>query len=485
MSHSSLILRFKYSLVFTTLIFLAFHAIFIRKYDAISNLQAAYATIIVALGLLPAVVTFLSKREGALIPLMPLHGLFYALTFGLPIFFMDVQSSQPLPEFAERIGWIENGEDILSKVLIITIIGQIFLYIGYYVFYLFSSGLKPINTRDVPIGYQIKFAWLLFFCYAMFQLFPNLRTLPSANQLMMPLCYMSIGILSLLALNRKLSYLNLVIFAFAVVFVLANLLLSGSLAPIVLFLIFLGIIYWNKKRSLPWMCIVLCLLIAFILNPIKSKFRDNTWYAQDGAITYYDKALLLVRVLQEHYADSSVLEKVSSDKGIVYRLAHISTFAYVAAVTPHAVPYWSGDSYHTLWTSFVPRIFWPGKPQSTIGQDFGHRYGLLQTYDMGTSMNLPWIIEFYANFGLWGVFIGMFSVGIFFRLLLQKLKVPVDYPIEHVLAITITFSLFFAESNFALMVGGIFPIFIVFMVFIRLLSIIVTKITKSISPIGF
>ena len=479
MVSSTLIVRFLYILLCTFLIILAFYGIFIRKYDAISNLQAAYATIIVALGLLPAAITLLRKREGELIPLMPLHGMFYALTFGFSVFFINGYTIQPLPEFAERIGWIENEEDNLSNALVLTILGQIFLYIGYYTFRQFLGDLKPINTRDVPISRQIKFALFLFFCYLSFQLFPKLRTLPSVEQLMMPLCYMSIGILTLLALNRKLSHFYLIFLAFAVVIVLSNLLLSGSLAPVVFFLVFLGIIYWNKKRALPWIFIIICILIAIILNPVKSKFRTHTWYAQDQSITYYDKAILLGQLVKEHYADSSVLEKVNSDKGIVHRLAHISTFAYVAAVTPDSVPYWSGDSYQTLWTSFIPRILWPGKPQSTIGQDFGHRYGLLQTYDMGTSMNLPWIIEFYANFGLWGVLLGMFFIGVFFRIVLQKLKVSVNNPIEHVLAVTITFSLFYAESNFALMAGGILPIFMVFIFLARLLTFKVNKAIKN------
>lgn len=471
MMNSSLIVKFLYVLIFISLLYLAFYGIFIRKYDALSNLQAAYASIIVALGLLPAVITFLSKHEGGFTPLMPLHGLFYVLTFGLPIFFIDAHSIQPLPEFGERIGWIESEEDKLSKVLIITIFGQIFLYFGYYIFRSFFDRLKPIKAYDVPLGHQIKFSWFLFLCYVLFNIFPKLRTVPSVEQLMTPLCYMSIGILTLLALNRKLTFLHSIFFTFAVVFVVSNLLLSGSLAPIVLFLVFLGIIYWNKKRTLPWIFIVLCIFIAIILNPVKSEFRNHTWYAQDNSLSYYDKAILLGRVVKEHYADSSVFEKISSDKGIVHRLAHISTFEYVAAVTPESVPYWSGDSYKTLWTSFIPRIFWPGKPQSTIGQDFGHRYGLLQTYDMGTSMNLPWIIEFYANFGLWGVLMGMFFIGVFFRILLQKLKFSVDSPVEHVLAVTITFSLFYAESNFALMVGGIVPTFIVFILLARLLVV--------------
>jgi hypothetical protein len=219
-------------------------------------------------------------------------------------------------------------------------------------------------------------------------------------------------------------------------------------------------------------------LIALILNPVKSKFREHTWYAQDQSTTYYDRAIILGMIVKDHYTDSSVINKIKSDKGVLNRLSHIATLALVVDLTPDSVPYWSGYTYRTLLTSFIPRIIWPGKPQGSIGQDFGHRYGLLQPHDMVTSMNLPWIVEFYANFGLLGVMLGMLFVGVFFRILMEKFRVNVHSPLEHVLAVTITFSLFYAESNFALMVGGILPIFIVFMVLSRLLTIGVNKESK-------
>jgi hypothetical protein len=94
----------------------------------------------------------------------------------------------------------------------------------------------------------------------------------------------------------------------------------------------------------------------------------------------------------------------------------------------------------------------------------------LNPHDKGTSINLPWLIEFYINFGILGLIAGMFFVGIFFRMLLQKLKAPSQARIEYVIAVTITFSLFYAESNFALMVGGMLPTFIVFTLLARLFT---------------
>lgn len=470
MDWSALISKVRYIFIGISAILLALYAIFIHQFDTVSSLQAAYAVFVIVLGLLPGVVALLNKREAELIPLLPLHGLFYALTFGLTVFSSKTQSVQPLPEFVARKGWIPVGDDVLTEALVLTIFGQICLYLGYYSFRSLYGKLKPIRLRNVPLHQQLRFSWFLSACYLLLQFVPALRALPSVDQLVNPLGYMSLGIFALLAFDQKLSRWHLVSFIFVLALTLLNALLSGSLAPIVLFLVFFGILYWNQKRRIPWHFLVICGLIAILLNPVKGQFRSNTWYSQDTSVSFLDKAILLGRAVQEHYADTFILNKVSEDASVVNRLAHIATFAYVVAATPEFVPYWSGDSYRTLWTSFIPRALWPGKPQSTIGQEFGHRYGLLQTYDTGTSMNLPWLTEFYANFGTFGVLAGMFFVGVFFRILLQKLRVPASFPMEHVLAVTITFSLFYAESNFALMVGGILPSFIVLVVLMRLLT---------------
>ena len=187
-------------------------------------------------------------------------------------------------------------------------------------------------------------------------------------------------------------------------------------------------------------------------------------------MSYYDKVMLYGSALEVYYSGSDIFATISEDTSTVNRLAHIATLGYVVNMTPASVPYWSGDSYHTLWTSFIPRVLWPDKPQATIGQDFGHRYSLLGENDYWTSFNLPWLVEFYANFGTLGVLVGMFFVGVFFRVLVYKFRVPVTAQMEHVLAVTVMFGLFYAESNLALMVGGLIPVYIAFFVLLRLLT---------------
>ena len=69
----------------------------------------------------------------------------------------------------------------------------------------------------------------------------------------------------------------------------------------------------------------------------------------------------------------------------------------------------------------------------------------------------------------------MFAVGVLFRFLVQKFSASVSRRIEYVLGISLTFSLFYAESNFALMAGGVLLTYIAFFVLLRLLAGTVSK----------
>ena len=471
MKFSILTFQLRYVCFGIAAIFFAFYVIFIRQYEIFTKLQVVYAICIVFLGMLPGLVMLINKREAELVPLMPLHGIFYAFTFGLPIIFNRVTFPEPIlaVNLSYKLHWETSQSYYISMALALTIIGQLCLYIGYYYFGKIFDKCKPMRFRIVPPQQQLRFAWFLFSCYFLLQLFPMLRNLPTVNQLSTPLAYMSLGILSLLALDGKLSRLQSIFFSIAIAYIAINLLLLGSLFPIVMLIIFFGVLVFANKNRIPWALIMLIVFLVFIFNPIKQKYREYTWQSPN-AFSLLEKSVIFGGVFEEHYKDKNLLEEMVKDKSVVNRVANIGLFSYVMAFTPDYIPFWSGDSYRTLWTSFIPRFLWPGKPQATIGQDFGHRYLLLHPSDKGTSINLPWLIEFYINFGIFGVLSGMFFVGIFFRLLLIKLKVPVRARMEYVLAVTITFSLFYAESNFSLMVGGMLPTFVLFIILIRLLN---------------
>ena len=56
----------------------------------------------------------------------------------------------------------------------------------------------------------------------------------------------------------------------------------------------------------------------------------------------------------------------------------------------------------------MPRIFWENKPSDTLGNEFGVRYKVLFDYNTTTSWNMPVLNEFYVNFGIIGIVLGMF-----------------------------------------------------------------------------
>ncbi|RJX21287.1 MAG: hypothetical protein C4575_04480 [Desulforudis sp.] len=454
--------RFRYVFLGIAAILAAIVAAF-EQYGTLTTTQADYALLIFVLGLFPAFVGVTSHREIKLMPLMPLHGFFYALTFGLPT-------------FSAKTEWRSNSAS-LDDALMLTLGGLFVLYLGYYFSRPLFAKIKPIEfLSGVPDSIQRRSAWILLVLYLLFILAPVIMKIPSVGQLTAPLGYVSTGLLLTLSLDGRLSRQQFIVFTCVLVFILLDRTLTGSLAHTGAYLIFFGIILWQKRHVLPKKLIAATVIFIFIFNPVKFKYREYTWWSPQGSeISYTDKISLFYEATIDTYTGGSFFDYVSSDPGTVNRLAHIATFAYVINLTPRVVPYWMGGSYETLWTSFIPRILWPGKPVGTIGNIFGKRYYLLNQQDSSTSFNLPWLIEFYANFGIMGVFLGMFGVGLLFRFLVQKFSVDPSRRIEYVLGISIIFSLWYAESNFSLMAGGILLTYFSFVILLKLLPALSRK----------
>lgn len=455
------IMKIRFFVVTVILLTLALYAAFIHDHETISREQACCAALIVSLGALPSIVSLISRREASLIPLMPLHGLFYALIFGLPV-------------FSSALDWSRVHSTVITDTLYLTILGIFCLLVGYYASRgLYASSRRPIRfLNDVTLKRRICIAWIIYTMHILLQLVPSLVTLPSVGQLSTPLGYLSTGMMLILALENVVSKKHLILLTVAIGFSLVTKLLSGSLAQAVFLLVFLGILYWGKKRTLPLGFIFICCVIAILLNPMKSKYRDLTFVAVDSVqLSYASKAKMFFQATYDHYVNDDFDPSEGIDKGVVNRIGHsVTAFADVIDMTPLPVPYWLGGSYQTLWTSFIPRFLWPNKPQATIGNEFGHRYNLLGPTDKSTSHNLPWLPEFYANFGMIGVLAGMFAVGLLFRLLVQKLSVPISSSIEYVLGVAVTFNLFYAESNFALMAGGVVTSYLALLLLLRILT---------------
>lgn len=138
-------------------------------------------------------------------------------------------------------------------------------------------------------------------------------------------------------------------------------------------------------------------------------------------------------------------------------LRRISTVRLLDRVwheTPEPVPYFKGETLYPLLYAAIPRFIWPNKPREDIGNRIGHTYRILSPDDHVTSINLPWIVEFYINFGSTGVIAGLGLAGYVLGGLAWLGTVVTRSTVASLLTVSTLFPLAYQESNLSLMIGN-------------------------------
>lgn len=240
---------------------------------------------------------------------------------------------------------------------------------------------------------------------------------------------------------------------------------TGSLAaPVSTAAVFLFVFIWETGRF-PFGVLLAGTLLLIPLNSAKMAFREQTW--ESGSPT--NPATLGLRFAEILWkgASSGEIEMESASAGVSSRLDHLGTLAYVMESTPSAVPYWSGETYAGAAWMFVPRVLYPDKPRQTYGQDFGHRYDLLDPTDYLTSYNFEQLVEMYANFGVTGCLAGMALIGLLYRALTRLVPVAGAGEGGVVIMANLFMGLIQLESNFVLVHGLILQSAVIQYFFLR------------------
>jgi hypothetical protein len=234
---------------------------------------------------------------------------------------------------------------------------------------------------------------------------------------------------------------------------------SGSVANLALRFLIIGVSAWmgGARATIQRVVLIVVAVTSLVVfRGLIKEFRDKTWFGSQQ-MTLPAKVQLWGEIVTNNIRSQGVLGTLSHSWEVVAgRTNHLTLLADVTVKTPSVVAYWGGKTYISLLGSFVPRALWPNKPEKRLGQDFGHRYGYLTQNDMGTSFNLPYLVEFYANFGEIGVLVGMLVVGMIFGMtdsLFNRQGQPLA---ETALGIGLTLPLItHLESDFSLTFGGL------------------------------
>lgn len=429
------------------------------------------ATIWVGLGI---AYLYLRDARRSPLPLLPLTGLFYVIFFALP------------PFLIERDWWSTGGtierptgiafESITVETAALVLAALVALTLGYH-------GAR-VPVRRVP---HVRFAgpvswlrlrillWVCAVAYIGYLYFPVARTSSSLTQAMTPLGLFAVGLLFVawhrghLSVGEKIAYWAILI---PLVFLIH--VYDGLITPIILLFFFLVTLYWYAShRAGVVLTIVLCAaLYIFPVLKLSNFFIVENSPAVTSRVS--DKmgaiglaALLFSDITRQQQAPPTIAQK-NVVPPLLRRLALVVLLQYCVDQTPEHIPYLEGETLRNLMTNLVPRVFWPNKPPEVLGQWFGHHYRILGDADTVTSVNLPWLIEFYINFGPLGVVVGMAIVGVFLALLERVLLNPAMTDLEIVAGWALTFRFFYQESNLSLMLGGLITQAVFFLGFVWL-----------------
>lgn len=386
-------------------------------------------------------------------PAMPLLGVMFGLYYPLQLL-LDTPNANDLVSLDPTVDYRPAAEIVL--------VGWVALLIGYVVMSLVLPRTRPTplpKWRPVPLK---RWAWVLLVGGLALDVARLELPVPAAVRGILQFAGMLslLGTAILVVLSRR-GFLTptetarLWMLAAAIALIQIGTGSVANFARVGLIVLLAGWIAGAKLR--PWIVVaaVALAILVMTLRGFAIDFREQAWAGEDLSQTR--RTGLWFSLVVGHSRERGVASTIEHGATVVAaRAANLDLLADVIRQTPRSVPFWEGSSYLSLVGAFVPRIFWPDKPVKMLGQEFGHRYGYLDWNDRHTSINFPFTIEFYANFGYTGVLVGMLIVGAILSILGWAVNRPRQDWIRSLCGILVLVPIVTnIESDFSLVFGGL------------------------------
>ena len=428
--------------------------------NQLTPLQVVLSAAIVIVGMLPTVLFGFSNRQH-LIPFIQLHGAYYAIAYGATNLI--------------QYGYVKLADSAaLTTALFYALLGILATYLGYGYIGTLSRGVRPLRV-DLTLSDRSLFIIGAVFvgCDVATRVVPAIAALPSASQAVFSLGFLGSCFLAAVVVKQGVrAWVRVPAIAVLGAYVLVRL-AEGTLAPPMLIGATCVVMYWYHRRRIPWLVIGTVIVGYALINPTKNEIRATTW---GGNYTLSEQVDVFLDVAWEQLSDFGHRSQFEEQKYFatsLTRLGGAQLFARTLEQIPAHAPFWEGRSLLPLLTKPIPRIFWADKPEENIGNTFGRIViGVLDPGDYVTAVNIPWIVDLYANFGLAGIVVGMTIIGIFLRYLVEKFSGTPGNPLRFYFGVALVLPLFWAESNISGMLGGLFWSFVLYYVTFRALRVL-------------
>lgn len=392
-------------------------------------------------------------------PLLPAIGFFHAIMLGLSPLLISGR-------------WAED--DLLVRVPRFGVEPALVLFAGLALMlgcawlgrtYLFSRLKTPLGQREHSNGTARLLLWGLLAIHMAFYALPWANTVPSLSPFVRSAGTAAFAGLLLMGWRGQIPRweFGAVLLVILPVRLVLGYLTSAVGESIYLCGALLFVLFHLRPRMIFGLVAVVCTLAVLSYKPVhiyRSAVVDQGYL--NGSISEKLGVLAAVIVDPSHYGH----DVNKSDWDIGRRLAHAEVMNTVMAATPEQVPYWNGKTYKLLLSNLVPRLLWPDKPLENQGNEFGRRYGFVKADNLTTSMNLPWLVEAFVNFGIPGVLGISAAIGLLIGLVEALFNRP-GAPWQLAVSAIMLLPFINQDSNLSLSIGNLLTIFVALMIYFR------------------
>lgn len=408
------------------------------------------ALAVILLGLLPLFL-WLGNRHRDAIPIMHLHAVFYAVSFGVA----GLREIEQSP----NLGWLDEKAE--QAALLMAALGLLSLYAGYFLIGPALYGKKanwrwPFQIRPATYSYLVI---AVYPSVALLNKVVDTMQISTLGQTVGAVYTYILFIAMYVFFSGDLKGMTRQLFLFLAIpyqIFLASGLANGQIAGIVSMVTCMGITYCVTQNRVPYLFIVLAAGAFLLLQPIKGEFRQIIW-AEQANLSAMEKVQTFLDMGYSYYfkADNQRYQLETGAKTTYSRINHLMVTAAVIADTPDRQPYLNGETYLPIFTKWIPRFIWADKPKEDLGNRWARDYGYLGADDFSTAFNLPWLPEMYMNFGASGVIGVSLCIGFFFHILAVNFWADPQTPSAFAFGMMIGTPLIFVESNLSMMLGGL------------------------------
>jgi hypothetical protein len=219
--------------------------------------------------------------------------------------------------------------------------------------------------------------------------------------------------------------------------------------------------YYEVKRKLPKKTLlVIVLIFVFAIFPMYNTVRQVDKNLDTSRRV--DKALDLVSNWNgDKYLDASLF-------AFLKRVTIVTSVAAIISDTGRWVDYRYGETLLLAPIGlFVPRFLWLDKPNIGIGDEFGSTFRLKGSMDHETDISPSMVGEFYWNFSIPGVVVGMWLLGLGYRWAYQRYGAGSGFdPVRKAIYATLLPTALLLEGSVAIILVGLIKILIILVVFL-------------------